>query len=120
MNFRALFLAAALACAPLAASTEVDAAPGQTVTPNSTGSYQVAQACGWYAISRCSRGRRGARRGVARHGGYVIDTSSDAYPNFRPGWYCAVVGPTSRRRAQRRVRDMRYEGARSAYIKSGC
>lgn len=85
-----------------------------------TGSYQIAQACGWYAISVCSRGRGRAQNAANRFGGYVIDSSSEAYPNFQPGWYCAVEGPTSKRQARIRRREMRQDGATSSYIKNGC
>jgi hypothetical protein len=68
----------------------------------------------------CSRGRGGAARAANRYGGYVIDTSSEAYPNFRPGWYCAVEGPMNKRAANNRKFQMQDEGARSAYIKNGC
>lgn len=119
MNFRSLIISAVLAAAPITASAEVGgrAAPSATAP---AGSYQVAQACGWYAISVCSRSRGAARRAANTHGGYVIDSGSDEFPNFRPGWWCAVNGPMSRRRALRRADDMRYEGARSAYAKSAC
>jgi len=84
------------------------------------GSYQVAQACGWYAISVCSQSSKAANSAANSYGGYVLDTSSQAYPNFRPGWYCAVEGPSSKSSANRRKREMQQDGARSAYIKNGC
>jgi hypothetical protein len=49
------------------------------------GSYQVAQACGWYAIFQCAR-----NSGVGGPG-RTIWTSD--FPNFRPGWFCRVMGP---------------------------
>lgn len=105
------------------AATSASASQTPAVSNGATpaaGSYQIAQACGWYAISVCSRGRGRARRAANRYGGYVIDSSSEAYPNFRPGWYCAVEGPTSKRQANQRKREMREDGADSAYIKNGC
>lgn len=74
--------------------------------------------CGWFAISVCTRGTGGARRAANRYGGRVIDTGD--VDGFRPGWYCAVVGPTDKRSARSVKNDMRYAGARSAYIKQGC
>lgn len=74
--------------------------------------------CGWFAISVCTRGTGGARRAANRYGGRVIDTGDVG--GFRPGWYCAVVGPTDKRSARGVKNDMRFAGARSAYIKQGC
>lgn len=109
-----------LACISALAIASFGALASTANAQSSSGSYQVAQACGWYAISVCSRQPAGARRAANRHGGYVIDTSSEAYPNFRPGWYCAVVGPTTYRDAERLVQEMRFDGANSAYSKNGC
>ena len=108
-------------------STAASATPTQSPASKSpaskslaAGSYQVAQACGWYAISVCTRGRGGAGRAANTYGGYVIDSSSAEYPNFSPGWYCAVDGPMGKRAANQRKREMRQDGASSAYIKNGC
>ncbi|MBI1384804.1 MAG: hypothetical protein GC150_07840 [Rhizobiales bacterium] len=95
---------------------------GTATTPSSqpAGSYQVAYACGWYAISVCSKGYNSAQKGANRYGGYVIHTSHPDYPNFRNGWYCAVVGPTSKSAAQGTARYMRSIGAHTAYAKNAC
>ncbi len=119
MLFRGLSVAA-LMMAASAASASQSAIGNAENASRPAGSYQVAQACGWYAISVCSRNRSGANRAANAYGGYVIDSSSEAYPNFRPGWYCAVEGPTSKGKANRRKREMRQDGAGSAYIKNGC
>jgi hypothetical protein len=74
--------------------------------------------CGWYAISVCTRSRRGARRGASDFGGRVVDTGN--VDGFRPGYYCAVMGPSNRRRAENRMWRMQDAGASSAYIKQGC
>lgn len=47
--------------------------------------FELAQACGWYAIFQCGKN---ANLGGP---GYVIVTND--FPNFRPGWYCKVLGP---------------------------
>ena len=79
---------------------------------------RLVQACGWYAISTCSRRPGPARRAADDYGGYVVRT--DGIANFRPGWYCAVEGPVSKERAERRMWQMQDLGADSAYIKFGC
>ncbi|MGI9522771.1 MAG: SH3 domain-containing protein [Hyphomicrobiaceae bacterium] len=77
-------------------------------------------ACGWYAIGSCSRNYRAARRVARQIGGDVVNTSSPNYPNFRPGWQCAVVGPLEREVAQASAEQMRYSSVPSAYAKSSC
>jgi hypothetical protein len=67
---------------------------------------RVAQACGWYAIFGC--GHNPDAPGPGR----VIYT--DDYPNFRPGFYCNVIGPSSYDRAVRNAE--RFGG----YAKSAC
>jgi len=98
-----------------AASAQVSPKIG---APAAKASVQLAQACGWYAISVCSRSPRGARRGARRYGGYVVLT--DRIANFRPGWYCSVMGPSNKRQARRMMWRMQDDGARTAYIKYGC
>ena len=65
-----------------------------------------AQACGWYAIFTC------ARTPGVEGPGYTIWTSN--YPNFEPGYYCNVIGPSSRSEALRNA--TRWGG----YAKSSC
>ena len=97
-------VSAAVAIAALSCLAGVGAAapvssdnPAHVATP--AGSYQVAQACGWYAIFSCAR-----NRGVTGPG-RVIDTSD--YPNFQPGYYCRVMGPFhTRGEATRQERDV--------------
>jgi hypothetical protein len=81
---------------------------------------QVAQVCGWFAIYFCSRGYRDAARFAGRYRGFVIDSSDHRLPNFRPGWYCVVEGPTSRSQAQAWAAYARQDGHHSAYAKSSC
>lgn len=64
------------------------AAVPQTATaqsPREGRRLELAQACGWYAIFQC--GKNPNLGGP----GYVIVTND--FPNFRPGWYCKVLGP---------------------------
>ena len=80
---------------------------------------QVAQAC-WYAIMLCSKSRAEATRWSNNNGiGYVINTSSDEFPNFTPGYYCVVEGPMGQSRAQSTANG--YRGiSPTAYAKRGC
>lgn len=81
----------------------------------SDSSYEVAQACGWYAIVGCSRSWEGANR-EAPPGTYVVNTGD--YPNFRPGWFCAVDGPYA---SQRQVPIGKWRQWRGdAYVKNAC
>jgi len=86
------------------------------------GSYQVAQACGWYAISVCSKKWGPAQDAVDEWGsGYAINTSSSDFPNFRGGWKCAVDGPKTKKAARSTAKLMRKRGvSKSAYAKSAC
>ena len=81
---------------------------------------RVAQACGWYAIMLCSTSRGEAARWSNSHGvGRVIDTTSERYPNFRPGYYCVVEGPMSRGAAVGTANS--YRGiSPTAYAKNAC
>lgn len=77
-------------------------------------------ACGWYAISTCSTSYNAAQNGADNFGGYVINTSSSKYPNFRGGYFCSVRGAFSKNKARKIRNNMRYNGAKSAYIKNAC
>lgn len=114
---------ATLAVAPAALAQTVQH-PNQPVTQSQ---YRLAQAaCGWYAITHCSRSLRGARAFRARQqrrfgSGRIIDTSSGRYPNFTPGFYCVADGPMRRSQAVASAREYRHEGmSSSAYAKSAC
>lgn len=85
------------------------------------GELQLAQACGWYAISLCSKEIHPARDAKHAWGsGEVVDTSSPDFPNFAGGYYCHVVGPKGKSAAQATASRMKAEGFASAYIKNGC
>jgi hypothetical protein len=88
------------------------------------GKYQVAQACGWYAIYMCSRNAREAENWTYQReaiDSFTIHTSLAQYPNFAPGWFCAVDGPMDRTLAVAKARLMReYGTAPMAYAKNAC
>lgn len=82
--------------------------------------FQVAQNCGWFAILGCFRTRGEANDWNDRiDDGHVINTSAAAYPNFRPGFYCVVNGPTAHGRAESIVRGWRRV-VPDAYAKNAC
>jgi hypothetical protein len=81
---------------------------------------QLAQVCGWFAIYYCSRGYQDAAGFAGRYRGFVIDSSDARLPNFRPGWYCVVEGPTSRSQAFSWAAYARRDGHSTAYAKSSC
>lgn len=93
------------AIAPAAEQPMREGGQGRAVKP--AGSYDLAQACGWYAIFQCAKSRR------VGGPGRVIRTSD--YPNFRAGWYCRVMGPFgSRGQAVDRADEF------GGYAKSAC
>ena len=84
---------------------------------------QVAQRCGLYVIGTCSRSSREANREADEIGlGYVINTSSSNYPNFRSGFYCVVEGPLDDRYEAEAIRRrwLRRGAPSSTYIKDAC
>ncbi len=108
-------------CAALAAGITAlasFAAPATAQTAAAPdGSYKVAQACGWYVVLGCFQRHSAAQRRANNIGAYVIDTND--YPNFSNGWYCAVDGPHSKRKAKRLRRSWRGTVG-DAYYKSAC
>jgi len=88
--------------------------------PFSRGGIRMAQNCGWFAILGCFPSRGQAENWNDRiESGYVINTTSAAYPAFRPGSYCVVNGPTSYGRAQYIARGWRRI-IPDAYVKNSC
>ena len=78
------------------------------------------QACGFYAILGCFRTPAEAARWNGQiQGGYVINTTSQAYPNFRPGYFCVVAGPTGNGQAQGIAASWRRY-IPDAYVKNAC
>jgi hypothetical protein len=95
--------------------------PAAGSAPVADGTFQVAQACGWYAIFICSRSRGEAQRWANRYTGYVINTNSRQYPNFAAGWFCAVQGPMGHTAAVATAARWRRSGASpTAYAKNAC
>jgi hypothetical protein len=88
----------------------------------SAGTVQMAQACGWFAIYSCSTRASETQKFINTTGfGFMIDSSSNLFPNFRPGYYCAGDGPVNKARAENFAREGRHTGlAPSAYVKSSC
>jgi hypothetical protein len=117
---KAILLLAGLAGACAAAAGALAQAPQRDAAGAGEPAVRVAQGACWYAVLSCSTSRREAARWVDQHGvGRVINTSSDEFPNFRAGYYCAVEGPMSQSAAQRVV--SRWRGVSpTAYAKSGC
>ena len=77
-------------------------------------------ACGWYAIALCGANRQDAEQATNQYGGFVIDTSDPAYPNFRAGFYCVVEGPYAQSQAEDVRDEMRDAGSSDAYAKNAC
>lgn len=107
MICRIVSVAAVLSCSvglALAAQSTGDGAPKAAPAD---GRFQVASACGWYAIYTCDKSPS------VDGPGYTVRT--DDYPNFRKGWYCNVGGPfNSKADAQTQAR--RFGG----YVKKAC
>ncbi len=93
----------------------VSAAPMGSAQATET--FKVAQACGWYVVLGCFQGYGAAERRANNIGATVVDTND--YPNFRNGWYCAVDGPHSKRRAKQLRRSWRGT-VHDAYAKAAC
>ena len=101
-------------------SSPTTTSPAATPT-RADGSFRVAQACGWYAIMICTRGAGEAQRWNSANGaGYVINTSSGNYPNFRGGYFCVVEGPQGKGAAEQTAAYWRRNGAPTAYVKNAC
>jgi len=115
-----LLIATALVGAPtLAAGNALQSQPAPSIATETGTKVRVAQAC-WYAIMACSTSRAEANRWSNNNGvGYVINTSSDEFPNFTPGYYCVVEGPMGQGQAQATARSYRNISPTS-YAKSGC
>jgi hypothetical protein len=76
--------------------------------------------CGWYAIHYCSQSREVADSKSAQIGGHTIDTSDPAYPNFSKGWFCSVIGPLDKPKAEAISASARSRGFPTAYVKNPC
>lgn len=99
----------------VAADNPPRAAGPKAAVAKTQGQIRVAQACGWYVISGCFRDYDAAARRAGRIGAFVVDTSSGAYPNFRPGWFCAAFGPYDQYTAKSKSHYIK-----PSYIKNAC
>lgn len=86
--------------------TDTEAACGPGFYSEDGKCRQQVGSCGWYAVFECSKS------GNPGGPGHTIFTSE--YPNFRPGWYCKVMGPSSKAVANSNAN--KYGG----YAKSAC
>jgi hypothetical protein len=116
---RNLLIAATMIATPtLATGAALEPQPAPPVAAEA-GKIRLAQAC-WYAIMACSTSRAEANRWANNHGvGYVINTSSDEFPNFTRGYFCVVEGPMGQSEAQATARSYRNISPTS-YAKRGC
>ena len=114
---RAIVAGAGLLLSCFAAS----ASPANPMPQMSPGSFvQHAQACGFYAILGCFGTRGEAQRWTNQiSDGYVVNTSSGRYPNFRAGYFCVVNGPGPYGVAQRIAAGWRRY-IPDAYVKNAC
>lgn len=117
MKKYATVLACLLSTSALALETQRGTQQGTTAPLRDN--VQVAQVCGWFAIYYCSRTAGDAQRWASRYRGYVIDTTSARYPNFRGGYYCVVDGPTNHGNAVGLAASMRGVSP-TAYAKISC
>lgn len=88
--------------------------PVAEVQPNS---------CGWYTILACGKDWDivdGIRRDLQAYDAETVDTSDEAYPNFRSGFMCVVLGPHDKFRAQSLVNEWKSYGVSEAYTKNAC
>jgi hypothetical protein len=109
-------LALLLSCAVTTAAPFSSSIPADA----NQGLVRPVQACGFYAILGCFGTRGEAQRWSNQiEDGYVINTTSAEYPNFRSGYYCVVNGPTSVGRAQSIAAGWRGV-VPSAYAKNAC
>jgi len=102
-----LTLALAALSSPSAfAAQEPTRPPGFSVSHDAS-QLKSAQLCGWFAVFQCAH-----NTGVGGPGRLI---STDAFPNFRPGWFCRVMGPFNNQGEA--VRTARAFGG---YAKAGC
>ncbi len=85
---------------------------------------EIAQSCGWYVVYMCSRNAREAENWSYQReaiDSFTIHTNPKQYPNFAPGWVCAVDGPVGQYAALAKARLAReYGTAPTAYARRSC
>ncbi|MCQ0989033.1 SPOR domain-containing protein [Jiella marina] len=86
----------------------------------SSGEYQVAAACGYYAFAGAFRSYRSAERRAGRLGARVLDIDNSDSPNAGTGLYVVGSGPMGERAAQNRARQFRRAGIGDAYAGYRC
>lgn len=91
-------------------------------TVSSATAQQTQRVCGWFAITACKSTYEEAIAFARENGsGYVVNTSSPAYPNFQSGYFCVVSGPLERASALETADYWRSIGvSQSAFAKSSC
>ena len=102
------FLSAIAAATVMAGIAAFNTAPAQA-SDGIAGDY--------FAIGGCFQSRSAANKRARQLGAEVVRT--DDYPNFNPGWWCAVQGPFIRDEANYWRSEFRRRGVGDAYVKSG-
>lgn len=116
--------AAALLSSMIASPVQSVVMPRPGAPVHARNVVRVAQSTCWYVVLYCKPSKRAVENWSSANGGEVIDTSSDEFPNFSRGYFCAVVGPLkSRSAAQAEAKHWQAGAAPDAYVKdpgSGC
>jgi hypothetical protein len=113
-----------LLSSPMAASAHPVAPQVQRMAAAVRAGVRVAESTCWYVVLYCKKSQSDVENWKQPNGGEVINTSSDEFPGFAPGFHCAVVGPLkSRAGAQSEAAQWRKRASSDAYVKdsgSGC
>jgi hypothetical protein len=116
--------AALLLSSLMAASAHPLAPQGERMAAPVRAGVRVTQSTCLYVVLYCKKSKADVENWKQMNGGEVINTSSDEFPGFTPGFYCAVVGPLkSRAAAQSEAAQWRNGASPDAYVKyagSGC
>jgi hypothetical protein len=114
-----IVVACLISTSAFAIDTQRGGQPGSS--PRIADTVRMAQSACWYAVYFCSRNQGEASRWARdrRHPGSVLNTSSDEFPNFAPGYYCVADGPMGQRAAQNAAARARNV-APTSYAKSAC
>jgi len=120
-KFIVLVLSSVVLSVPLEGAL-VETASAQDAPAAKAAPAPSAEACGWYAIAACSASSDEANGFADKNKiGQVIDTSGPQYPNFRPGFFCVVSGPTDMNAALATVVRWQNSGVSpDAYVKHSC
>jgi hypothetical protein len=85
--------AALLLSSLMAASAHPLAPQGERMAAPVRAGVRVTQSTCLYVVLYCKKSKADVENWKQMNGGEVINTSSDEFPGFTPGFYCAVVGP---------------------------